>query len=62
MDALQYAPIDPEGRDIANIKKMAYKYRLTDWLDDDAFGMFFGDFNKTISIEKRRFSDALKTS
>ena len=62
MDALQYAPIDPEGRDIANIKKMAYKYRLTDWLDDDAFGRFFGDFNKTISIEKRRFSDALKNS
>lgn len=56
MDALMYAPIDPDGRDIKNVKNIAYKYKLNDWLDDDAFGRFFSDFNKTISIEKRRFS------
>jgi 5'-3' exonuclease len=54
-----YKPIDPEGRDLKNIKQLTYEYRFTDWLNDETFGRFFSDFTKTMDLEKKRYKMSL---
>ena len=55
IDAMRYAPIDPEGRSFANIATYVREDNIVDLLDSNKFSTFFIEFNSLVNREKIKF-------
>lgn len=62
MEAISYAPLDGEGRDISNVYRIIQKNNMTDLLDENRFTSFFSPFVLHIAQEKKYFLESLKKS
>ena len=56
MDAMMYAPMDPEGRSIKNLYKIILDQNIEDLKSDSAFSSFFRPFKKLEEKELKRFN------
>lgn len=57
LDAMSYAPLDPEGRDYKNLYQIIVENDIQDLLDSDKFGNFFSSFGRLIENEKKYKGD-----
>lgn len=57
MDAIMYAPLDPEGRDLKNLYNIIIENEMNDIMDETKFGDLFSSFYKLIEIEKKYFKN-----
>jgi hypothetical protein len=55
LNAMRYAPIDPEGRSFANVIRYIREDDITELLDDKRFSTFFIEFNSLANREKQRY-------
>lgn len=55
IDAMRYAPIDPEGRSFANIATYVREDDIVDLLDANKFSSFFVEFNSLANREKKKY-------
>jgi 5'-3' exonuclease len=55
MENIMYAPIDPEGRSIANLYQIIMSADIVDLIDDNRFSTFFSTFNRIIDKEKKYY-------
>lgn len=60
IEAMMYAPMDPEGRSFANLYNMVKRDGIEDLIDINTFSNFFIPFNDLANREKRRYEDSLK--
>lgn len=58
IEAMMYAPIDPEGRSFINLYSMIKRDGIEDLMDEKSFSNFFVEFNHLANREKRRFKEA----
>ena len=57
MDAMMYAPMDPEGRSIKNLYKIILDQNIQDLQSDTQFSGFFRPFKKLEEKELKRFNE-----
>lgn len=57
MNAIMYAPLDPEGRDLKNLYNIMIENEMNDMLDETKFGNLFSSFYKLIEMEKKYFKN-----
>ena len=55
IEAMMYAPLDPEGRDFKNLYSIIQENNMIDLLNTDVFSSFFSSFNGLIENEKKYF-------
>jgi 5'-3' exonuclease len=55
LNAMRYAPIDPEGRSFTNVIRYIREDDITELLDDNRFSTFFIEFNSLANREKQRY-------
>jgi hypothetical protein len=55
LNAMRYAPIDPEGRSFGNVARYVREDDITELLDDNRFSGFFVEFNSLANREKLRY-------
>jgi 5'-3' exonuclease len=60
MDAMMYAPMDPEGRSIKNLYKIILDQNIQDLQSDSQFSGFFRPFKKLEEKELKRFNESQK--
>lgn len=60
MDAMMYAPIDPEDRNTKNLYRLILKYGIDELSGDTKFGSFFSTFKKLEEKEKKFFNESKK--
>ena len=60
IEAMMYAPLDPEGRSFDNLYSMVVRDGIEDLIDLDRFSSFFVPFKELADREKRRFDEAMK--
>lgn len=60
IEAMMYAPMDPEGRSFENLYTMVKRDGIEDLMDLDRFSSFFVPFKELSDREKRRFDEAMK--
>ena len=60
IEAMMYAPLDPEGRSFDNLYAMIVRDGIEDLIDLDRFSNFFVPFKELANREKKRFDDAMK--
>jgi 5'-3' exonuclease len=57
MDAMMYAPMDPEGRSVKNLYKIILDQNIQDLQSDSQFSGFFRPFKKLEEKELKRFKE-----
>lgn len=57
IEAMMYAPMDPEGRSLENLYSMVLRDGIEDVIDPSAFARFFEPFNEIIKKEIARFNE-----
>lgn len=57
IEALMYAPIDPEGRSFTNLYEMIKRDGIEDLCDTNSFANFFVPFKELADREKKKFLD-----
>lgn len=60
IEALMYAPIDPEGRSFENLYEMIKRDNIEDLLDMNSFSNFFLPFKELADREKKKFLEETK--
>lgn len=60
IDAMMYAPIDPEGRSFGNLYTMIKKDGIEDLKDESTFANFFIPFKELADRERKKFEDSLR--
>ena len=60
IEALMYAPIDPEGRSFENLYSMIKRDGIEDLMDEKSFSNFFIPFNELANREKQRFEEYME--
>lgn len=60
IEAMMYAPMDPEGRSLENLYSMVLKDGIEDIIDPNAFARFFEPFVEIIKKETVRYNESLK--
>ena len=55
MEAMMYAPLDPEGREMSNVYSIIKENGMSEILDEKKFGSLFGAFERLIKMEKTFF-------
>lgn len=60
MDAMMYAPIDPEDRNTKNLYKIILEYGLDEFSGDTKFASFFNVFKRLEEKERKRYEESLK--
>lgn len=60
IEAMMYAPMDPEGRSLENLYSMVLKDGIEDIIDPNAFARFFEPFVEIIKKETARYNESLK--
>jgi 5'-3' exonuclease len=55
LNAMRYAPIDPEGRSFGNIANYVREDDILELLDSNKFSSFFIEFNSLANREKNKF-------
>lgn len=60
IEAMMYAPMDPEGRSLENLYSMVLKDGIEDIIDPNAFARFFEPFVEIIKKETTRYNESLK--
>lgn len=60
IEAMMYAPIDPEGRSFENLYAMIKRDGIEDLMDGNTFSKFFVPFQDLANREKKRYEDSLK--
>ena len=58
IEAMMYAPIDPEGRSFENLYAMIKRDGIEDLIDKNSFANFFVPFNDLANREIKRFKEA----
>jgi hypothetical protein len=53
IEALSYAPLDPEGRNFKNLYELICGNGIKEICEEGKFGEFFAPFNKLIDNERR---------
>lgn len=59
MDSTMYAPMDPEGRSLANLYSYILEDDITDLKNSDRFSTFFSHFKPLIDKEIKRYKEFL---
>lgn len=57
IEAMMYAPLDPEGRSLENLYSMVLRDGIEDVIDPNAFARFFEPFNEVIKKELDRYNE-----
>lgn len=57
IDALMYAPIDPDGRSFENLYSLIKRDGIEDLIDANSFAYFFVPFKELADREKKKFID-----
>lgn len=60
IEAMMYAPMDPEGRSFENLYEMIKRDGIEDLIDLNTFSRFFVPFKDLFDREKRRYEEAMK--
>ena len=60
IEAMMYAPLDPEGRSFDNLYRMITRDGIDGLMDINSFSSFFVQFKELADREKRRFNEAMK--
>ena len=60
IEAMMYAPLDPEGRSFDNLYAMVIRDGIEGLVDLNSFSSFFVPFKELADREKKRFEDATK--
>lgn len=61
LDAMRYAPMDPEGRSFQNLYKMIMEDNIEELLSTTKFSGFFNIFKRLEQKERKRFEEYEKT-
>lgn len=59
IEAMMYAPLDPEGRSFENLYSMIKRDGIEDFMNGNTFSNFFVPFIQLADREKQRFKDSL---
>jgi hypothetical protein len=57
MDAMMYAPMDPEDRSFGNLYKLINEDKIEDLMGETNFASFFNIFKRIEAKEKKRFEE-----
>lgn len=60
IEAMMYAPMDPEGRSFENLYTMVKRDGIEGLMDLNSFSSFFVPFKELYDREKRRFEESMK--
>ena len=60
MDAMMYAPQDPEGRSFKNLYQYICEDKITELIGDTRFASFFAPFKSFAEREIKRYKDLVK--
>ena len=60
MDAMMYAPQDPEGRSFKNLYQYICEDKITELIGDTRFASFFAPFKSFAEREIKRYKDLTK--
>lgn len=60
IEAMMYAPLDPEGRSFDNLYNMVVRDGIEGLIDVNSFSSFFVPFKELADREKRRYEDYIK--
>jgi 5'-3' exonuclease len=60
IEAMMYAPMEPDGRSLENLYSMVLKDGIEDIIDPNAFARFFEPFVEIIKKETTRYNESLK--
>lgn len=60
MDAMMYAPQDPEGRSFGNLSQMIREDKVEELMGDTKFASFFAPFKTFADREIKRYKDGLE--
>ena len=59
IEALSYAPIDPDGRDYKGLYNIITENEMNELLDENKFSLLFSCFENVIAKEKKRYEESL---
>ena len=59
IEAMMYAPMEPDDDAFANLYKMIVKDNIQDLIDSNAFSKFFTPFKELSDREKKRYYEDL---
>ena len=57
IEAMMYAPMDPEGRSFENLYAMIKRDNIENLVDINTFSSFFAPFKELFNREKKRFEE-----
>ena len=60
IEAMMYAPMDPEGRSFENLYSMIKRDGIEDFMDGNSFSNFFVPFIQLADREKQRYEESLR--
>ena len=60
LEAMMYAPQDPEGRSFKNLYEYILEDKITEWMSDTKFVTFFAPFKSFAEREIKRYEESLK--
>lgn len=59
IEAMMYAPMDPDGRSFENLYAMIKRDGIEDFMNDRAFARFFVPFQELANREKKRYQESI---